>query len=142
MSIVPCKMTAQCAAINKASMEEISNRSSFPWLNDQGTDIAFESISSGVVYSGSSYAYSYTSGDDTYFSVGFTCTSGGCTAQVNRVYELNGKIHVDVSVKGPGSGQISTCVMTYPYVSGKFAKTDMQVVFDGAAGSLGSENIM
>lgn len=136
-SIIPCGTTIQCAQYQKETDNII-----LPCLNTEGTDISYEITANGVSYSGSSYAYSYTSGDYTYFSVGFTCTSGGCTAQVNRVYELDGKIHVDAYVKRPGLGQMATCVMTYPYVTGRIAKTDKPVVFDGAAGNFNGGNYM
>lgn len=141
-SIIPCGMTAQCATYKSISAEKIKDTISLPWIDKKGFDVPFEITSSGVSYGDSSYAYSYTSGDYTYFAVGFRCTSGGCTATINRVYELNGTIHVAASVNGPKPGTSSTCVMTYPYVNARIAKTDKPVVFDGAAGNFGSGSYM
>lgn len=134
-SIVPCTMTAQCAAI-----EDLTGKIKFPGSDKKGVDIPFEITESGVNYRGGNYACTYTNGDYTYFRVEFRCNSGGCTATINRVYVLDGEIHVDASVIGPKPGILSTSVITCPYVTGRIAKTGKPIVFDGVAGTFGKGN--
>jgi len=135
-AIAPSTMEAQCATKEIVAVKTIK-----PAKLTKGTPIAYETVDSKINYQGAPYTKTYNKEEYTYFEVGYRCTSGGFYAQIDSVYELNGVIHVATSVQG-NFGGINICVMTYPYVIGRIAKTSKKIVFDNVSNSVGGSELV